>query len=162
MFWPSTQPRSRSPCRNASRLRASAVAETGDSRPTRAIFPGCCASTESGAARTPRASVATPIMVASTLISFSTPHPARRETSRESLLLDGPRFPVLAEDRPQRPSDLAQRRVGFHRLQDRLHEIGRPPRLVPEPGEGLLRCRRVPSATDPRQLGDLGGGPLGG
>jgi len=52
MFWPSTQPRSRRPDRKACHRRASAGSEALLVRtPTRYTFPGCCASTATGAAR---------------------------------------------------------------------------------------------------------------
>src|SRR5882724_3512024 len=64
MFWPSTQPSSFIANHNelapASFATSSGVGVGPKSAiPTRATFPGCCASTASGAARRPRASVAT-------------------------------------------------------------------------------------------------------
>jgi competence protein ComEA len=54
MFWPSIQPRSRRPDRKACHRRASAGSEALFVKiPTRYAFPGCCASTASGAARAP-------------------------------------------------------------------------------------------------------------
>ena len=50
MFWPSIQPRSRRPDRKACHRRASAGSEALFVKiPTRYTFPGCCASTASGA-----------------------------------------------------------------------------------------------------------------
>jgi len=43
MFSPSTHPRSRRPCRNASCQRAVSAGENGERSPSRGTFAGCCA-----------------------------------------------------------------------------------------------------------------------
>src|SRR6266481_3802964 len=61
MFWPSIYPRSRSPCRNASRWAAVDEGEPLCRTPIRGTFPVCCASTGCINARMTTASMETKI-----------------------------------------------------------------------------------------------------
>src|SRR5215510_12181117 len=59
IFWPSTHPSSRSPCRNASSRAGLSEGDDTPSQPIRGTFPACCASAGSGAARRLAARTAT-------------------------------------------------------------------------------------------------------
>src|SRR5262249_40243176 len=48
MFWPSTKPNVRSPCRNDSMRGDTGGASPGHSKPIEATLPACCAPTASG------------------------------------------------------------------------------------------------------------------
>src|SRR5881396_1901556 len=57
IFWPSTHPSSRSPCRNASSSGGLSEGDVTPRKPIRGTFPACCASAASGAASRLRVSV---------------------------------------------------------------------------------------------------------
>jgi hypothetical protein len=105
-FWPSTQPRSRSPCRNAAKR---GVSRAGDRYPTRGTFDGGCAVAVRGATRWTRISATTRIA----WDSIRHPTSALRNCFIGSAPLPGPSLPMWASptnhaSHPGAPSSLAQ------------------------------------------------------